>query len=76
MAEPYEIRAELDDGFTVVPPGDNGKMTVEPWRGVRVRYRPLGSRGRWRSFLLNYDRQPTIAELQAVCAEHEAHYAR
>lgn len=76
MGEPYEIQAELDEGFTVVPPGDNGTLQVEPWQGVRVRYRPLGSSGRWRSFLLSYDRQPTSAELQAVCAEHEAQSGR
>jgi hypothetical protein len=76
VGEPYEIQAELDEGFTVVPPGDNGALSIEPWEGVRVAYRPLGSRGVWRHFLLSYDRPPTLAELQRICAEHEAQSGR
>lgn len=65
MPEPFEIHAELDEGFEL----DGGK--AKPWQGVRVKYRPLGSRGKWSRFLLSYDETPTIAQLQHVCAEHE-----
>jgi len=69
VPEPFEIHAELDDGWRITHEG-----VTEIWQGARVKYRPLGSRGRWSSFLLEYDEQPTIAELQAVCAEHEARH--
>lgn len=65
MPEPFEIHAEIDEGFTLGSP-------PRPWRGLRVKYRALGSRGRWRSFLLEADEQPTLAQLQEVCAKHEA----
>ena len=68
MPEPFEIHAELDDGWRITRDGQ-----TEAWQGVRVRYRPLGSRGRYRHFLLEYDEQPTIVQLQRVCADHEAH---
>ena len=63
MPEPFEIRAELDEGFTL--PGGR------PWRGIRVQYRPLGSRGRWSRFLLEANEQPSIALLQEIAAAHE-----
>ncbi len=65
MPEPFEIRAELDEGFAIE--GD----TTRAWIGARIRYRPLGSRGRFRTFLLEYEQQPTLEQLQKVCAEHE-----
>ena len=71
MPEPFEIHAELDEGFRIVPGPPETSGTVETWQGIRVKYRPLGSRGRWSRFLLEYDEQPSIAQLQNVCAEHE-----
>ena len=70
MPEPFEIRTELDEGFRFV----DGRPVH--WTGARVRYRPLGSRGRFASFLLDFDRPPGTAELQAACAAHEARKAR
>ena len=67
MREPFEIHAELDEGWRL-----NRDGKTETWKGVRVKYRPLGSRGRWSHFLLEYDEQPTGAQLQAACAEREA----
>ncbi|MGH7347332.1 MAG: hypothetical protein ACREK4_20675 [Candidatus Rokuibacteriota bacterium] len=58
----FEIRAELEEGFTI--PGGR------PWSGIRVQYRPIGSRGRWRRFLLEADQTPTIAQLQEIAAVH------
>lgn len=63
MPVPFEVRAELDEGFTL--PGGR------PWQGIRVQYRALGSRGRWYRFLLEANETPTIAQLQEVCAVHE-----
>lgn len=63
MPEPFEIDAEVEEGLTI--PGGR------PWLGLRVRYRPLGSRGRWARFLLETNSVPTIAQLQEICAFHE-----
>lgn len=58
----YEIRAELDEGFSLDP--------VRPWKGIRVRYRLVGSKGRWSSFLLETSEQPPLELLQSICAKH------
>jgi hypothetical protein len=60
---PWEIRVEREEGFTYRP------GMVEPWVGWRVKYRPLGSRGRWLSFLTDDDlAKLSTEELQAVCS--------
>lgn len=59
----YQIDLERDEGWHL-PSG-------ERWRGYRVRYRPLGSRGRWVKFLLvDQDAEPSIAQLQDICRKH------
>jgi hypothetical protein len=63
MPEVFEIHAELDEGFTL----SDGRS----WNGIRVRYRPLGTSGRWSRFLLEAEKTPTIAQLQEVCAVHK-----
>lgn len=40
--------------------------------GLRVFYRPQGSRGRWAHFLLESNEIPTREQLQAVCAAHQS----
>lgn len=63
MPDRYEIRTELDEGYSLDP--------LRPWKGIRVRYRTLGSRGRFRSFLLETSEQPPLELLQSICAKHE-----
>lgn len=63
MPEPFEIHVEPDEGFSLDP--------VREWKGLRVRYRSLGQRGRYSSFLLETAEEPTLAVLQMVCAKHE-----
>lgn len=63
----YEISVERDEGFNV----NLGSGTVTPWQGWRVKYRPLGSRGRWSKFSTDDDlAQYGIAELQEFCRLH------
>lgn len=58
----YEARVEPDEGWNL--------STGERWRGYRVRYRPQGTR-RWATFLLvDQEKVPTIAQLQAACHAH------
>lgn len=57
----YEIRAEPDSGFTLVAEG-----VAEHWEGWRVKYRLLGSRGRWRSFLTDSALPADIEALQEI----------
>ena len=44
MPDRWEIACEPDDGFSV----ESGRA----WSGYRLRYRPLGDRGRYRSVLV------------------------
>lgn len=67
MPEPFEIRAEPDSGWRIAPDGGG----VEDWQGYRICYRPLGTRGRFQKFLLEFDEAPSISQLQAICAAHE-----
>jgi hypothetical protein len=64
MPEPYEIHALFEEGITL--------STGKPWAGHRVHYRPLGSKGRWRSFLLTSNETVSLEQLQKICATHEA----
>ena len=59
-AEHYEIHCEPDEGFRFT----DGQL--ETWHGWRVKYRILGSRGRWRSFLTDSDLPADIAALQEI----------
>ncbi len=68
-AAAFETRVELEDGFRLPVPGDGS--TVRSWVGYRVRYRPAGARGVWRSFLLDCDGRPTEELLQRACAAHD-----
>jgi hypothetical protein len=63
----FEIDIEHDEGFRL----DFDSGETERWRGLRVRYRPLGSRGRWSKFLLDIDEgTPSTEQLQEVCRLH------
>lgn len=57
----YEIRCEPDEGFRMLANG-----VTEVWTGWRVKYRPLGSRGRWRSFLTDSDLPGDPEALQEI----------
>lgn len=63
----YEIDVEPESGINL--------STGEHWTGWRVRYRPLGSRGRWTKFLAidgldAYVGSATIEQLQDLCRLH------
>jgi hypothetical protein len=62
MPDRFEIRTELDEGFSLDP--------LRPWRGIRVRYRPAGTHYRFVSFLLETSEQPPLELLQSICAKH------
>jgi hypothetical protein len=65
--EVFEIQVERDEGFSVNEPGE-----IKPWQGWRVKYRTLGSRGRWSKFLTADDlAKYDTSELQAFCAAHK-----
>jgi hypothetical protein len=67
MPEPYEIHVEEDEGFVL-------SEQSRPWKGWRVKYRTLGSKGRWSRFLTEDDISAVdIPTLQRMCALHEAH---
>jgi len=64
--QPFQIEVEREEGFRV----EDGQ--VKPWQGWRVKYRPLGSRGRWAKFVTDDDlARFGIAELQEFCRLHE-----
>lgn len=59
----YQIDLEPDSGVNLT--------SGEEWTGWRVRYRPLGSRGRWSRFLTDADlTELDIEQLQDVCRKH------
>lgn len=63
----YEIRVEHESGWFM--------GTGERWYGVRFKYRPLGSRGRWSKFIATSDAPHdfdnlSIEQMQAMCARH------
>lgn len=61
--QPFEIHVEPDDGFYL----ESG----ETWSGYRIRYRPLGSRGRWAKFIIVDEiQQPSLQQLQDICERH------
>lgn len=43
--------------------------TGEGWQGWRIRYRPLGSKGRWSSFLLESDVEIDDESIDVVIAK-------
>lgn len=63
--QPFQVEVERDEGFRIV----DGQVT--PWQGWRVKYRLLGSRGRWSKFVTDDDlTQFGVAELQEFCRLH------
>ena len=62
----WEIQVEREEGFTL------GNGPAKPWQGWRMKYRPLGSRGRWSKFLTDDDLTKfDTAALQAFCTAHK-----
>lgn len=73
MSEPsastvYEIRVRRDSGWLI---RDNG--STETWEGWRVKYRPMGSKGRWSMFVSADDLSNMgVPDIQRVCQLHAA----
>lgn len=64
MSDRWEITCEPDEGFSLDP--------VRPWRGYRLRYRPLGDRGRYHSVLVETDVRPPAELLQTIVDQYDA----
>lgn len=70
QTELYDVRWEVDHGVAIDlewrPPRSR------TWAGLRVKYRPKGSRGKWRTFLLEGPDGGDVSD-DAIAAAIKAH---
>ena len=68
--ELFDVRWELDHGIAIDL--DAKPARSRTWSGLRVRYRPKGSRGRWRTFMLDEPPEGDVSDA-AIAAAVQAH---